>query len=471
MKLVQYTFVLCLSLLFSFCNAQDITIGNTTLTEREVAVDLQIPWEMQWGPDDHIWYTERVGKVYRLEPETGVANEILDISDQIYGGGFSEPGMLGMCFHPDFDNTPTVYVVYTKSQGGPSNKLVSFDWDGNSLSNETTILDNLNAGDVHSGSRLLMTDDGKLMITVGDGGNAALAQNMNSTGGKILRANLDGSIPSDNPDPASHIWSYGHRNPQGLHQAPSGIIYSSEHGASALDELNIISPDNNYGWPTVEGFCDDFPFGGEVNDCNSEGFTEPIFEIRPCAAINDLTYYSHPAIPELENVLLMSVMKGFSSPNSHRGLFILHLNADGTEVTFSESDDIIINNKGRIRDICINPNTGAIYVATNGNNWPSQGPNKIYEYRNMAFDSVEENGEKDMLNIFPNPSAGDVKFQINEQFIGGSYDVISYDGKKVLEGSISASNFEIEQGTLTAGSYYVVVRGNKGSISRTFIVQ
>ncbi len=473
MKLIQYTLIASLLLSVSYCNAQDVTIGSTTLTEREIAVDaVYTPWEIQWGPDDHLWVTERQGRVMRVDPITGLATEILDYQSVVNYNFAIEPGMLGMCFHPDFENTPLVYIMYTTPGGGYNNNLASFEWDGTELINPTIILDNLHAGGIHSGSRIIATQDGKLLLSLGDGGDGgSSSQNMNSTGGKMLRVNLDGTIPADNPFPDSYVYSYGHRNPQGLVQAPDGKIYSSEHGQEAQDELNLIVPTLNYGWPDVEGFCDDYPSNiNEPTNCEEEGYTEPLMEWRPCMAVNDLIYYNHPAIPELENTLLMCVMKGFSN-QSDRGLFILQLNEDGTEVTFDENNDIIISNRGRLRDICVNPHDGTIYIAVNGSGYSNDGPNSIYEYKNEAFDSVDEKVTGGGLTIYPNPSAGDVKFEVAEHLLGGTYEVISYDGKKVLEGSISSTNFEIKDGALNSGSYYVVVRGDLGSISRTFIVQ
>ncbi len=455
---------------FSHGFSQDITIGNTLLTETEVAVGLQVPWEIHWGSDNHLWVTERRGKVFRLEPESGNMTEILDYTSIVeYGGG--EPGMLGLCLHPDFSSNPLVYIVYTKPTSPRRNRLVSFEWNGTELENPTTLLDDIHAGGIHAGARLLISQDEKILMTVGDGGDGgSSSQNMNSTGGKLLRLNLDGSIPDDNPDPTSYVYSYGHRNAQGICQAPDGKIYSSEHGQSALDEINLIEPMNNYGWPNVEGFCDDFPSSIEPNDCELAGFTEPLLEFRPCMAVNDVAYYNHPAIPELENSVLMAVLKGFSG-QSLRGLFVLHLNEDGTEMTFDEDEDVYLDNKGRVRDIAIDPNSGDIYIAVNGNSYPGSGPNKIFRYSNDAFISVNENVVSQSLTIFPNPSAGDVKFEVSEHLIGGTYSVVSYDGKEVLKGKITSNTFEIGDGELNAGSYYVVVSSNLGSISRTFIVQ
>lgn len=470
MKSVKFILLACLTSCFTYCNAQDITIGSTVLTEAEVAVGLQVPWEILWGPDDHIWITEKRGRVLRMEPVSGTTTTILNIEDLV--GASSEPGLLGMALHPDFNNTPLVYLTYTKQNSSPTrNKLVSYEWNGAELENEVTLLDNIHAGGIHAGSRIIITQDEKLMLTVGDGGNGSTSQNMISTGGKVLRLNLDGTIPDDNPTPGSAVYSLGHRNSQGLVQTPDGKIYSSEHGQNAQDEFNLIEPGNNYGWPNVEGFCDDFPANAnEPSDCEAEGFTEPMIEWRPCQAVAGVDYYNHPAVPELSNTLLMAVMKGFSF-QSDRGVFLLHLNADGTEIEFDENEDIILSDKGRIRDICVDPNSGTIYIATNGPQYPSSGPNKIFSYTPAGTDNVTEKSSIQQLNIYPNPSAGDVKFEVSEQLLGGTYTVISYDGKEVLSGNITSTDFQIKDGELNAGSYYVIVKGDLGFISRTFIVQ
>jgi len=464
-----FTLAFTLALISTHSFSQDFSIGNTGIYETEVAVGVQVPWEILWGPDNFLWITERRGRVQRINPTTGETTQILNIQSDV-DGSFGEPGMLGMALHPDFENTPLVYIVYTKSAGATRNKLVSYEWNGSELVNEITLLDNIHAGGIHAGARLIISQDQKIFLTVGDGGDGgASSQSDTSLGGKLLRINLDGSIPSDNPDPSSYIYSKGHRNAQGLTQAPNGKIYSSEHGQSAQDEINLIEPEANYGWPAVEGFCDDFP-NNEPNDCAASGYTEPLMEWRPCMAVNDIIYYDNPAIPELDNTILMCVMKGFNF-QSDRGVFILHLNDDGTEMTFDEDEDIIIDNRGRVRDICVDPNTGDFYLAVNGNSYPGSGPNTIYKYSVNEPLSIAENERVSTLSIYPNPSDGNVKFSVNEHLLGGQYKIISYDGKTVEEGKVSSLDFNIQNGSLDAGSYYIIINGTKGSVSRTFIVQ
>ena len=159
------------------CQAQPtITVGNTTLTENTVATGLVIPWEILWAPDDHIWITERRGKILRLNPSNGNYTTILDHQSSVSSG--SERGMLGMTLHPDFENTPKVYVVYNYSSGGIKERLVSFDWNSvtEQLTNETTLINNIPGGNIHDGSRLLITSDNKILMTTGDVGSPSHSQ-------------------------------------------------------------------------------------------------------------------------------------------------------------------------------------------------------------------------------------------------------------------------------------------------------
>jgi glucose/arabinose dehydrogenase len=141
--------------------------------------------------------------------------------------------------------------------------------------NAKTLVDNINASGIHNGCRLLITPDLKLFITTGDASNQSLPQNKNALNGKILRINLDGSIPSDNPFPNNPVWSYGHRNSQGLVFA-NNMLYSSEHGPSSDDEINIIEKGRNYG-PEALSLCNEFV---ERNFCNANNVKEPILRGR-----------------------------------------------------------------------------------------------------------------------------------------------------------------------------------------------
>ena len=444
-----------------------ITLETTTLTEREVAVGIEVPWEITWGPDDHIWVTERRGQVLRVNPENGNIETILDIKNKVENNG--EPGLLGLALHPDFDTTPKVYLVYNFVFGGFNigERLVSFDWDGSQLINETTLINDIPGGNIHNGARLLITPDNKILMTTGDTGSGSLSQDLSSLNGKLLRINLDGSIPTDNPDPNSYIYSYGHRNSQGLAYGADGQLYSSEHGAQQSDEFNRIEVNRNYGWPNVQGQCNTT---SEVNFCNQFNVVEPLAEWSPCVAVNDICYYDHPAIPEWQNSMLMAVLGGFARLPR---LSVLKFNTDGSAI---ESEEQYFDNYGRLRDVCINPHNGAIFFATNGIDYPSYGPNKIIEYRNLDYmvsDVKNTIASDQYMTVYPNPvtSNQSVQVSLSETFMGNNYQLISYDGSLILDKKIQTKDITIDTNGIPKGSYYIIATNDKGSITRSIIIQ
>jgi len=202
---------------------------------------------------------------------------------------------------------------------------------------------------------LLVTADQKLLITTGDASEASSAQNTSSLSGKILRVNMDGSIPADNPIPNNRIWTYGHRNPQGLVQVGQKL-YASEHGPNNDDEVNLILKGRNYGWPNVEGFCDK---SGEQSFCSANNVVEPLMAWTPTIATSGLTYYNADLIPQFKNSLLLLSLKGSRFTQ-------LKLNEAGDKIIGSK--DFFINEFGRLRAICQSPD-GKIYIgSSNGGN-------------------------------------------------------------------------------------------------------
>ncbi len=367
------------------------TLDSTVLTSRVVKDSLDIPWEILWGPDDHIWMTERFGRVSRLNPETGEHDVLLDLSADVYER--SEAGMLGMVLHPDFENTPHVFIAYTYLAGSSIlERLVKFDYDGKTLIPIDTLVENIVGNTTHIGCRLLILPDNTLLMTTGDAQKQNLPQDMNSLSGKVLRMNLDGTIPSDNPSSNSYVWSYGHRNAQGLWLAPNGILYSSEHGPTTDDELNIIKKDRNYGWPTVAGFCDSPP---EEAFCDENNVVEPLAAWTPTIAPSDIIWYGHRAIPEFRNKLLMTVLKD-------KSVIAFGFNEAGDSVV-SETK-YFKNELTRLRDICVSPD-GKIYLATSGNAWSNNNPftHKIIELSNEDYNASVRDYLSSIINIGPNP--------------------------------------------------------------------
>jgi PQQ-dependent dehydrogenase (s-GDH family) len=267
---------------------QDAVPGPERFSLRVAATGLENPWQMRWGPDARMWVTERTGKrVVRINPADGSRRVAVTIADALQRHG--QDGVLGLALHPDLLKTrgaDFVYVALTHdADPGPAEvrrlmiRRYTYDPGTESLGTPTDVLDNLPAGEDHISGRLVFGLDQKLYLTIGDQGYNQLtlyctpirsqelptaddvrAGNFQRYEGKTLRFGLDGSIPADNPvlgGVRSHVYSYGHRNAQGLIQAPDGALYASEHGPSMDDELNLIRPGRNYGWPFVAGYRDD----------------------------------------------------------------------------------------------------------------------------------------------------------------------------------------------------------------------
>ncbi len=270
---------------------QTIGSAQSKFSFRVVASGLSAPWEVVLGPDDQLWVTERTGRrVIRVNPATGAITPALDLTSESYNPGESwHEGLLGLALHPDLlknAGRDYVYLAFTYDAdpgAGLSRKLrlrrYTYDPAKQTLISPLDLITNVPAHDDHGGGRVALGPDGMLYLTRGDGGGNWLANYCNPNRsqdlptaaqvaardwrtyeGKILRLNADGTIPADNPalnGVRSHIYSYGHRNPQGLGFAPNGLLYSSEHGPGTDDELNLIVAGGNYGWPFVAGYRDD----------------------------------------------------------------------------------------------------------------------------------------------------------------------------------------------------------------------
>lgn len=444
-------------------------LDSTILVQTDVVTGINRPWEILWGPDDYIWSTCRNGKVLHIDPVTGNYTTILEIT--VANNGTGEPGLLGMALHPDFENTPKVYLVYNFSQGNSiKERLVVCDWDGTSLINEATLIDNIPGNQIHDGSRLLIAPDGKLMMTTGDTGTGgAPAQDLTSLNGKVLRINLDGSIPADNPDSTSYLWSFGHRNSQGLCYGPTGILYESEHGQNNSDELNIIEPSRNYGWPSVEGACNT---NAELTYCEANNVKEPLKEWSPCIAVNGIEYYNHPAIPEWQNCLIMAVLGGLNGVTaSNDRISILHLSEDGLSITSEDQHFTTLNQ--RFRDVCINPYTGALYVALNGTQYPGTAPNKIIMFAPQDTTSGNSITKRPTvgqeLKLYPNPAQSTLTLESAASLLGSNLTFFDYSGKEFMTIRIQSVKQTIDVTSFPKGNYWMVASSTLGTVTRTFV--
>lgn len=214
-----------------------------------VATNLEIPWEIVFLPTGEMLVSERSGNLVLIDN----GNKI-KIEGVLHTG---EGGLQGVALHPDFSKNNFIYIYFTtKTSVGLINRIERYTLIGNSVSNKKIILDNIPGARFHDGGRIEFGPDGKLYVTTGDVGVSTRAQDLSFLGGKILRLNDDGSVPSDNPF-GTAVYSYGHRNPQGLAWDDQGVLWSTEHGRSVIlsgfDELNKIIAGQNYGWPDIQG--------------------------------------------------------------------------------------------------------------------------------------------------------------------------------------------------------------------------
>lgn len=215
-----------------------------------LAEGLDVPWGVAFLPDGDILVTERPGRLLRL----GADRQEHEIDGVRHRG---EGGLLGVAVHPGFAQNHWIYLYLTTAEGGSvTNRIERYTLDGDALADETEILAGIPGSTNHDGGRLAFGPDGKLYATTGDAEDSGNAPDTDSLAGKILRLNDDGSIPTDNPF-GNAIWSYGHRNPQGLAWDADGTLWSTEHGRSipfsGYDELNLIQKGGNYGWPDSQG--------------------------------------------------------------------------------------------------------------------------------------------------------------------------------------------------------------------------
>lgn len=448
---------ICL-LSFQTFSQNNITVGTTTVEVDTIYTGLDIPWEIIYGPDGFIWTTERKGIISRIDPVAKTKTVILNIVSSVYQN--SESGLLGMALHPDFANTPEVFIAYT--YGSFSNikeKVVKYTYNGTSLVNEVVLIDNIIGNTTHNGSRIAILPDNTLLFSTGDAQNQALPQDVNELNGKVLRINLDGSIPVDNPFAGNPVYTFGHRNVQGILQHPNGKVYVSEHGASTDDEFQILEASRNYGWPNVEGFCDP---GGEETFCNANNVMEPLVAWTPTNAPSDMVYYENPVFPEFDGRVLMSVLKD-------KRIIAIQLNATGT--TIVDEDHYLINQFGRLRDICVGPEM-EIYLATNGASWSNTNPNThsiivLRALDNASIGQLDQNS----AHIYPNPIQEIVTIKINEYLLGSDVVICDLSGRIVVESILSELSQTLNTNNLPKGIYEVKITTKDGRIFSQKIVK
>jgi aldose sugar dehydrogenase len=327
-----------------------VLLAQTTRSEirfspQVIAQNLQTVWALAFAPDGRLFLTERGGRIRiiqkdRLLPEPWATIPVLESS--VTG---TETGLMGIAIDPAFARNRRVYACYTHPGPPPVNRIAVLTEDNGGGARLTTLVDGIVAGAYHNGCRLKFGPDAKLYATVGDGyDHRELAQATNTLAGKVLRLNPDGTVPPDNPFPKSYVWSYGHRNSQGLAFQPgTGRLFATEHGTGpgGNNELNVIEKGRNYGWPTVVGDVDDTRFVRPIM-VRGEG---------PAGA----TFVTGNRYPQLRDNLLIATLSG------ERLLRVVL--APGPQVQVSRVDVLIEGTYGSLRDVVVGPD-GFIYVGT-----------------------------------------------------------------------------------------------------------
>lgn len=325
--------------------------AQVDFTARPVVSNLHIPWDMVEGPGGYIWYTERIGIISRVHPDTGVVDTLLDMRDGV--SNIVEIGLLGMALHPAFETQPYVYAAYAVRDNEDWVKRVTrWKYNGSKLVEPEIIYELRPAQQWHQGCRILILPDNTMMFTNGDQPAPDSTYSLTSEIGKTIRINLDGTIPADNPYPGSKIWSIGHRNPQGICRTSKGAIYASEHGDNTEDEINLIVKGANYGWPKIEG---------KIDKPSEEAFNAQTPTLEPAWSTGSFTlapagieYYEHDRYPALKGKLISTYLKGAR-------LLVHDLNDDHTRITATRA--MLLHRYGRIRDILVT-STGRLFVCT-----------------------------------------------------------------------------------------------------------
>lgn len=298
---------------------------NSSFAEPQVvAENLEAPWSIAFHDEIPLISQRDSAAIVELDKD-GNTSKIGTI-DGVAGSG--EGGLLGIATNDDF-----LYAYFTSND---DNRIERYELSGKAgalhLGEPEKLLDHIPSADHHNGGRLAFGPDGMLYATTGDAGDRDSAQNVDSLGGKILRMTPGGKVPADNPSPDSLVYSYGHRNPQGLAWAKDGTMYASEFGQDTWDELNIIKPGNNYGWPEVEGIAD------------NDKFVDPVQQWTPADA--------SPS--------------GVAIANNH--VFIANLRGERLrEVPLdkpSTATEHFVNEFGRLRDVVTTPD-GSLWILTN----------------------------------------------------------------------------------------------------------
>ena len=345
---------------------QTASSGETRFRVETVASGLEVPWSIVFAPDGRMIFTERPGRVRVLENGRLRPELLATISDV---ESAAESGLMGLALHPQFAGNRLLYLSYAYSAGGQQLvRVVRFRETGSALTERKVIIENIPAAQFHAGCRLRFGPDSKLYITTGDATERQLSQRLDSLAGKTLRLNDDGTVPADNPfigqqNARPEIWSYGHRNAQGLDWQPgTNLMFQTEHGPSGFDggsggdEVNLVERGKNYGWPLIH------------HTETRTGMESPLLEYTPAVAPASGMFYHGSALTQFRGNFFFGCL---------RGQTIIRVVLDGRRVMSQER--LLSRQYGRIRDVAEGPD-GAIYFSTSnqdGRGRPAKDDDRI----------------------------------------------------------------------------------------------
>jgi len=332
-----------------------------TFKIERVAAGLETPWGIAFLPDHRLIVTERPGRIRIIEPGKGIVETITGLPPIWLQ---QDGGLLDIAVHPDFAHTGWIYLSFSEVGPKPdtsATRIIRARIKDGKLVDQQTLFqprpDQYWEGNIHYGSRFCFDRAGYLFFSLGERGHREEAQSLASPFGKLHRIRDDGSIPDDNPfvntpGAIKSIWSYGHRNQQGIAQHPvTGELWASEHGPRGGDELNLILPGHNYGWPVItHGMNDD---GTPITDLTAkEGMDQPVTYWTPSIATSAIDFYTGDKFPQWKNSLFLAALAGQQ---------LRRLEIDGHTVTKQET---LFSDLGRVRDVVTGPD-GYLYVALN----------------------------------------------------------------------------------------------------------